>query len=334
MPEIRPHPVGCIDAAASRSRQPDAVPGRRILRLPVQRVVVALVAIVQETPDGCQERHCLLKLLTAGAGGQRSPEALRILSCPQANQPLPDIRIPQTAGAILDIGLQVKQRVAELRMALAGELRQLYTDRFAIASAQLRDTLFVESGEHILIPADAGAGPAAPAQTRGSPRPGAHTRPAAESQRKPANRSPTTIAKRCESAPWPASPRPCPPKTSDPHRSKERAARARTRQSRKRQRLSPAWDLPRPVAPRTASPTRRLAPSVPPQPAIHRRWIQSCRESPPSALHRPHAPTRLAPDSSRCRPHSRCWIVGPSLHPLQRDLSALVVANPYGLVNL
>ena len=60
--EVHTHPVSRIQARPNPSAEPDSQFRRGVLRLPVQDVVIALVAIVQETSHRSQECQRLVKL--------------------------------------------------------------------------------------------------------------------------------------------------------------------------------------------------------------------------------------------------------------------------------
>ncbi len=113
-------------AASTTPRADPADPNpllrRRILRLPVQHIVIAFMAIVQKAPHRRHKCYSLLELITAGTG--RVPELRGIIALPRPEpmQPLTDVRVPQPPGAILDIGFKMKQRVTELRVTFTGKL--------------------------------------------------------------------------------------------------------------------------------------------------------------------------------------------------------------------
>ncbi len=90
--------------------QTDAVMGGFILGVPVERVVIATVTDMKEDADG-------------GEKGERFAEGgIRRRCTPQQGEPLDDVSVAQATGGVLEVGFQVKERVAEAGMAGAGEL--------------------------------------------------------------------------------------------------------------------------------------------------------------------------------------------------------------------
>src|ERR1700679_3402730 len=92
-----------------------------------------------------------MKCIAARAGSFRSTGALL---CPQIMQPLADVYIAQAARTLLDVGLEMEQRIAVLRMALAGKLRQRDSNRLAIARAHLRHSLVAQLCKDSVIAAN------------------------------------------------------------------------------------------------------------------------------------------------------------------------------------
>ena len=64
------------------------------------------------------------------------------------------MRVAQSAGAVLDVRLQVEERVTILGMAVAGELLQLRGDGLAIPLHHLSHRLLAQPVEDLLVAAD------------------------------------------------------------------------------------------------------------------------------------------------------------------------------------
>ena len=97
MAKVHTHPVRRVDAATQPSRQPNMRSSRDILRLPVQRVVVALLAIVQKAPCRRQEADRLLEVIQVAA-------TVTSLRAAQTIQPVADVGVAQAAGQSLMFG--------------------------------------------------------------------------------------------------------------------------------------------------------------------------------------------------------------------------------------
>ena len=113
--KINPHPVSGRDLACQIPRS-DSVRRRVILRFPRQRVVVAVVPEMQETPHRHQKFQRRLKLLPDGHRQQIHffrPIALQLHRRNQ-REPVRHVVVAQPARRILQIGLQMEHRVAEL----------------------------------------------------------------------------------------------------------------------------------------------------------------------------------------------------------------------------
>jgi hypothetical protein len=156
MAKVDPHPIRRIHAGSSPAGETNPLLGGCILRLPVQDVVVSLMAIVQKAPHGGQKRHSVPQLIAFNPIARKMVNMHQRLgrsslfhsiwkdqafARTQLVQPVRGVHIPQSARGIFDIWFQVKQRVAKLCMALPGQPRQGFANRPAIAGTQLRQRL-------------------------------------------------------------------------------------------------------------------------------------------------------------------------------------------------
>jgi hypothetical protein len=151
MAEVGTHPVGGIDACVAGAAQADAELGCGVLRLPVQRVVVALVAVVEEAAHGGEEGEGVVEVavvLRCAVVGVHAPQ-------PEPSQPVADVGVAQTAGAVLDVRLQVKERVAEAGVAGESEPRQLRCDGFGVRGVHAADGFVAQPFVEGLIAGDA-----------------------------------------------------------------------------------------------------------------------------------------------------------------------------------
>ena len=133
MPVIGAHPVGRVGRAARL--QPDGLGRRFVLRLPVQRVVVAAVAEVQETScrgEKIEGRFRIAARALEHAAPLPRP-LLGLLQMEQEREPHSEMVVAQAAGTVLQVGLEVKDGVGVLLVAGAGDLAQLLRDRVPLA---------------------------------------------------------------------------------------------------------------------------------------------------------------------------------------------------------
>ena len=108
---------------------------RFILRLPVERVVVAAVAEVKETARGGEEVEGSFGI-AAGALEDAAPLAgplLGFLQMEEQGEPDGEVVVAQAAGAVLQIGFEMKDGVAVLGVAGAGDFAQLLGDGVPLA---------------------------------------------------------------------------------------------------------------------------------------------------------------------------------------------------------
>ena len=133
---IGPHPVGGIGGAAGFKA--DGVRGGLVLRLPVERVVVAAVAEVEKTSRGGEKVEGRLGV-AAGALEDAAALAgplLGLLQVEEQREPDGQVIVAQPAGTILEVGFEMKDGVAELGVAGAGDLAQLLRDGVPLAQHQ------------------------------------------------------------------------------------------------------------------------------------------------------------------------------------------------------
>ncbi len=233
VPKIHPHPISCIRLLRPPARQTHRSLRGRILSLPVQRIVISLMPVVQKTPHQPQKLHRLTKLAPLFGRHRRSHASsvalLRYLSgnLEQTGHPPAHMRIAQSARAILDIRLQVKQRVAILSMARPRQFQQLQHHRLVVPLQQLRNALSGELLIQLPNPPLPCGGPSATAQTPHSPDPTARTPPASASPETHESHSPTSPGSRAGSHPSHLSlPASHPAKRANPHPKKETAPAA------------------------------------------------------------------------------------------------------------
>ncbi len=127
------HPVGRVGGAAGFKA--DGVGGGFVLRLPVERVVVAAVAEVQETSGGGEEVEGgfgvaarALEDATALAG-----PLFGLLQMKEEGEPDGEVVVAQAAGTVFQVGLEMKDGVAELGVAGAGNFAELLRDGVPLA---------------------------------------------------------------------------------------------------------------------------------------------------------------------------------------------------------
>ncbi len=127
--------------------------GGFVLLGPGERVVVAAVAEMQEAANGHEE-------IERGVEGRAQPgrEELGFVGPAGSffhggdeGEPVREIVIAQAAGAIFDVGLEVKNGVAEFVVAGAREIGEALHDRARFARDELRNRLVVQAGEERAI---------------------------------------------------------------------------------------------------------------------------------------------------------------------------------------
>ena len=114
--------------------------------LPVKSVVVAAVAEVEKTSCGGEEVE---RCLGIAAGALEDAAALAgpllgLFEVEEESEPDGEVVVAQAAGTVLKIGFEVKDRVAELGVAIAGNLAQLLGNRVPLAQHQARQNGLVE----------------------------------------------------------------------------------------------------------------------------------------------------------------------------------------------
>ena len=127
------HPVGGVGGAAGFKA--DGVGCGFILRLPVERVVVAAVAEVEETARGGEEVKGGFGI-AAGALEDAAALAgpfLGFFQVEEQGEPDGEVVVAQAAGTIFEIGFEMKDGVAELGVTGAGNFAQLLGDGVPLA---------------------------------------------------------------------------------------------------------------------------------------------------------------------------------------------------------
>ena len=133
VPVVGAHPVGGIGGAARFKA--DGVGRGFVLRLPVERVVVAAVAEVQKTSRGGEEVEGRFGV-AAGALEDAAALArplLGLFEVEEQGEPDGEVVVAQAAGTVLQIGLEMKDGVAVLGVAGAGDLAELLRDGVPLA---------------------------------------------------------------------------------------------------------------------------------------------------------------------------------------------------------
>ncbi len=110
---VGPHPVGGIGGAARF--QADGVGRCFVLRLPVERVVVAAVAEVQETSGGGEEIEGGFGI---AAGALENTAALAgpllgFFQVKEEGEPDGQVIVAQAAGTVLQVGFEMEDGVAD-----------------------------------------------------------------------------------------------------------------------------------------------------------------------------------------------------------------------------
>jgi hypothetical protein len=112
--------------------------------LPVERIVVAAVAEVEKTSGGGEEVEGGLGV-AAGALEDAAALAgplLGLLEVEEQGEPDGEVVVAQAAGTILEVGFEMKDGVAELGVAGAGNLAQLLGDGVPLAQHQAGQTVW------------------------------------------------------------------------------------------------------------------------------------------------------------------------------------------------
>ena len=137
VPVISAHPVRGVGGAARF--QTNRKSGGLVLRLPVERIVIAAVAEMEEA-SGCGQE--VEGSLGVAAGALEDAAALArplagFLEVEEQGKPDRDgWLIAQAARALLQVGLEVKDGVAVLGMTGARQLAQLLSDGVPLAQHQ------------------------------------------------------------------------------------------------------------------------------------------------------------------------------------------------------
>ena len=90
---------------------------------------------MEVTPHARQEAEGLLQFLGSGGGGIAGTGVAQLF------EPGDQLEVAKPAGSLLDVGLQVVQRVAELGVALAGETGEIAHQDFAVGAEEARQTV-------------------------------------------------------------------------------------------------------------------------------------------------------------------------------------------------
>ena len=125
MPVVGPHPVGRVGCAARLKA--DGVCRCLILRLPVERVVVAAVAEMKETSRGRKKIEGSFRISAGALEDSARCRGHSLVSLQVEEQRKPDCQVivAQTAGTLLQVRFEMKDGVAVLGVAGAGDLAQL-----------------------------------------------------------------------------------------------------------------------------------------------------------------------------------------------------------------
>ena len=146
MAVVGAHPVGRVGGASGL--EADALRGGFILRVPVQRVVVAAAAVVEETSGRGEEVEGRFELVV-GARKKLLAVALGQLSAPAATkqqaQPLRELVIAQAAGTFLDVGFEMEDGIAVFGVAGARHLGEVLHDGVPFAQDERREQVVFEA---------------------------------------------------------------------------------------------------------------------------------------------------------------------------------------------
>ena len=137
------HPVAGVGGATGF--QADGVGGGLVLRLPVEGIVVAAVAEMEETACGGEEVEGSFGV---AAGALEDASALAgpfagFLEVKEESEPDGEVVIAQAAGTLFQVGLEVEDGVAEAGMAGAGNFAELLGDGVPLAE--------YEAGQNYLV---------------------------------------------------------------------------------------------------------------------------------------------------------------------------------------
>src|SRR5580658_2971517 len=118
---VGPHPVAGVGGSAGFKA--DGVGSGFVLRLPVERVVVAAVAEVEKTAGGGEEVEGSLGV---SAGALKDAAALAgpllgFFQVKEQGKPDGQMVVAQASGTLFQIGLEMKDSVAVLGVAGAGD---------------------------------------------------------------------------------------------------------------------------------------------------------------------------------------------------------------------
>ena len=139
MPVIGAHPVSRVGCAARLKA--DGVGRGFILRLPVERVVVAAVAEVKETSRGSKKIEGGLGISARALEDSTALPGpfLGLLQVEEQGKPDGQVIVAQAAGTLLQVRFEVKDGVAVLGVAGAGNLAQLLRNGVPLAQHQARE---------------------------------------------------------------------------------------------------------------------------------------------------------------------------------------------------
>ena len=124
VPVVGAHPVGGVGGAARF--EADGLGGGFVLRLPVERVVVAAVAEVEKTSGGGEEVEGGFGI-AAGALEDAAALArplLGFLEMEEQREPDREMVVAQAAGTVLEVGLEMKDGVASTLSGGRGRFRR------------------------------------------------------------------------------------------------------------------------------------------------------------------------------------------------------------------
>ena len=129
-----------------RSLKADGVGGGLILRLPVERIVVAAVAEVEETAGGGKEVEGGFGVSASAledAAALARP-LLGLLEMEEQGEPDGEVVVAEAAGTLLEVGLEMEDGVAVFGVAGASDLSQLLGDGVPLAQDQAGEDSLVK----------------------------------------------------------------------------------------------------------------------------------------------------------------------------------------------
>ncbi len=157
MPIVGAHPVRRVGGAPRL--EADALCGCFILGMPVQRVVIAAATEVQKTSGRSHEVKGGIRVILRGGEGIQSvfrPD-LGLLQRGEQREPMCQLIVTQSAGTLLDVGLEVKDGVAVLGVTGPGNFGEFLGNGAPLAQKQGRQNVALQAAEQQIVPMEEAA---------------------------------------------------------------------------------------------------------------------------------------------------------------------------------